>query len=130
VDYSQKSSSLGEFRTQAKICVDKWRIDILSAEKSSFLGVKSYEAMRKINRKYVGSGEIFDKLYRHWVVRQYMGILGSRLNSKDIEDSLLQQRLGSKLKRLPHGELLFCPVPLTDFRNRTKRLVEALGGDQ
>jgi len=103
-----------------------WQIEVLNAEKSAFLGMKSYEAMKKIKRMHVSSGEIFSRLYHHWVVKHYMHILGSRLSSKDIEDSLLQEKLGNKLTTLPYGELLFCPVPLIDFKNRAKRLVKAV----
>lgn len=124
---SQTSTSLDEFRAQVQSRVAEWQMDTLRAAKTAFLGVKSYEAMRRIGRKHVSSGEIFGELHRDPTALHYMRVLGRRLGSEDIEDSLVKENLGVRLATLPHGnEELFCPVSLTDYANRAKRLVQAV----
>jgi len=119
------SDSLDEFRAAARASVDKWKLNVLRDEKRAFLGMKAYEALKQTSGGVLGISEIFGKLYRHPMVADYMRALGAKLSSQDIEGSLIRERLGGRLTFVPYGnEPLFCPVPLLDYVNRAKRLVE------
>jgi len=97
----------------------------LQTERITFVGVKSYETIRRIGRRFVSSGEIFQSLRGDPAVEGYVAISGGeRLGSNEIEQGLLQLSLGYPLGKTPQGEALFSPVPLTDFKNREKRLVK------
>lgn len=119
------SDSLDEFRAAARVSVDKWKVNVLRDEKSAFLGMKAYEALKQTSGGFLGISEIFGKLYRHPMVAHYMRALGVKLSSQDIEGSLIRERLGGTLTSVPYGnEPLFCPVPLPDYVNRAKRIIQ------
>jgi len=109
--------------------MDKWRNVVLRAEKSASLGIRAYEAayeaMTETGRKHVAASEIFDRLYCHPVVRDYMRALGTRLSSEDIERSLIRENLTKRLTVIRYGdEVLLRPVPLLDYVNRAKRIIQ------
>lgn len=120
------SSTIEDFLRRSDDSISRWQEEVLELEKTVFLGVKSYEAMRKIGRKSVGVSEIFQKLRWHPTVKHYIRIMGGRLTSHEIEESLLSESLGYQAGRTYDGELLFCPVPLIEFQSRAGRLVRTV----
>ena len=80
--------------------------------------------MKKINRAHIGASEILQKLQKHPFIRQYLKIIGGKLTSDIIEDSLISQSLASRLSRTPDGESIFGPIPYEDFKGRGLRLIE------
>ena len=120
------SSTIRDFLRNSDDSISKWQEEVLKLEKKVFFGVKSYEAMRKIGRKSVGMSEILQKLQRHPTVKHYVRIMGGRLTSHEIEESLLSESLGYQAGRTYDGELLFCPVPLIEFQSRAERLVRTV----
>lgn len=126
-DCIRSSSSLREFRKSVPESITTWQKDVLKMEKSSFTGVKSYEAMRKIGRTYIGLSEILKKLQNHPFVQQYFNIIGDKIGIKIIRDSLVQQSFASKSGRtITDDEELFEPVPKTDFVGRSKRIIDVV----
>lgn len=125
------SSSLDNFHRAVDDVVINWQKEVLRIEKSAFIGVKSYEAMRKTNRTHVGTSEILKKLQRNQTVNKYLKVIDEKLSVGSIEDCLIQQSLASQLSTTYEGEKIFSPVPFTDFRERGLRLiatVEAING--
>ena len=118
------SSSLRDYRKSVSELVTEWQKDVFRQEKSVFVGVKSYEAMKKINRTHVGASEILQRLQKHPFIRQYLKIIGGKLTSDIIEDSLIQQSLASRLSLTYDGEPIFGPIPYEDFKGRGLRLIE------
>lgn len=122
----KNSSSIKDSSESVDESISKWRANVLKLEKSAFIGVKAYEAMRKIGRAYIGVSEILQKLQKHWVVNQYFNIIGDKISSDIIEDSLVQQSLASRLISTYDGEELFEPIPHADFKGRGLRLIDAV----
>jgi len=123
------SSSLEDFRNTLDEESKTWQKEVLKQEKDTFIGVKSYEAMKKINRPAVVVGEIFDSLLKHPFVGQYLNIVGEKLSSCDIEKILVNESLGCRAGRTIQTDepLLEC-VPCTDFKGRGLRLIRAVEG--
>ena len=122
----RESSSLGDYRKSVDNMLTEWQKDVFRQEKSVFVGVKSYEAMKKINRTHVGASEILQRLERHSIIKQYMKIIGDKLSFDIIEGSLIQQSLASRLSLTYEGEPIFEPIPYEDFKGRGLRLIEEL----
>lgn len=126
-DCIKSTSSMDEFRKSMEENMSSWQTEVLKLEKSSFVGVKSYEAMRKIGRTYIGASEIVRRLQKHPVVNHYFKLMGDRIGNKIIRDSLIQESLASILSRtLADDEELFEPVPQIDFRGRCQRFIDAV----
>lgn len=125
-DSIRKTSSLDDFRSAVDSLLTNWQKGVLKVEKSAFVGVKSYEAMRKINRTHIGTSEILQKLERHPTVKKYLKISGDELSCDIIADGLIQQSLAFQLSPTYEGEKLFSPVPFTDFRERGLRLIKTV----
>jgi hypothetical protein len=105
----------------------KWQISVLNSEKSVFIGLKSYEAMRRIGRNAVGVSEILQRLQKHPNVAQYLNIIGTKLTVAEIENDLLKQSLArSAGKTITDNETLFEAVPCSDFKGRGLRFIEAV----
>lgn len=119
-------SSISDFRKYVDDSIAKWQKDVLKLEKDAFIGVKSYEAMKRIGRKAIGVGEIFGELQKHPTVTQYLDIISDKLLVDDIEKSLLQQSLAARLSPTYDGEELFQPVPSVDFKGRGLRLIKVV----
>jgi hypothetical protein len=100
----KRSSTIEDFLKRLGDSTSGWQQEVLKLEKTVFLGVKSYEAMRKIGRKSVGVSEIFQKLQWHPTVKHYIRIMGGRLTSHEIEESLLSESLGYQAGRTYDGE--------------------------
>lgn len=122
------SSSIRKFHEYSNDAISRWQTDVLRLEKTAFIGVKSYEAMRKIGGKHIGTSEILSKLQTHPYVTQYLKIIGERIQPNHIEESLVQQSLASQVGKTLQGEELFCPVPSVDFTGRQEKLIKAVEG--
>ena len=120
------STSIRKFHEASRDAISRWQKEILSLEKGAFIGVKSYEAMRKIGRNHIGTSEILCRLQRHPYVIQYLKIIGEKIHPMHIERSLIQQSLASQVGKTLEGEELFCPVPSTDFAGRQIKLTTAV----
>jgi hypothetical protein len=125
-DCIRTSSSLDDFRNAEDNLLKNWQKDVLKVEKNAFLGVKSYEAMRRISRTHIGASEILRRLQRHRTLNKYLKIIGEKLSLDIIEESLIQQSLASQLSPTYDGERLFSPVLFTDFKERELRLIKAV----
>lgn len=125
-DCIRDSSSVRDFSESVDSSITRWQKDVLKLEKNAFIGVKSYEVMRKIGRTYIGMSEILQKLQRHPIVNQYFNIIGEKIRSDTIEDSLIQQSFASRLTPTYEGEELFEPVPSVDFKGRGLRLIDTV----
>jgi len=126
-EYLSGSASLEDFRRTSEDEVRNWQKEVLRLEKSAFIGVKSYEAMRKIPRAAVAESEILQSLLRHPFVGQYLNILGEKLRVGEIEKVLVGQNLGYRAGRTIQTDepILEC-VPCVDFKGRALRLVKAV----
>lgn len=120
------SATVEEFRKDLAARVGTWQKDVMEREKGAFIGVKSYEAMRKIPRQVVSVSEIAERLIRHPSVCQYLKIIGEKLDIRDIETCLVGQSLGCRAGRIQTGEALFECVPVVDFKYRSSTLVGAV----
>lgn len=122
----RNSSSLIDFSKSVDSSITRWQKDVLKLEKNTFIGVKSYKAMRQIGRIHIGTSEILQKLQKHTIVKQYLNIIGEKISSKTIEDSLVQQSFASRLIPTYEGEEVFEPVPCVDFKGRSLRLIDTV----
>jgi hypothetical protein len=120
------SSSLADFRGSANDAMAQWQKDVLRLEKSVFIGVKSYEAMRRIGRQHIGATEILQRLQRHPVVNQYFKLIGDKVGADAIADALITHSFAARLGATYEDEQLFQPVPGVDFRQRSLRLIRAV----
>lgn len=129
-DSIKKSSSIDDFSKRVNDDITKWQNDVLTLEKTTFIGIKSYEIMREIGRNqarnHAGVSEIFQRLQNSSVVKQYFDTIGDKIGMDIIRDSLIQQSLASKLTFTYEGEELFEPVPYVDFKGRSLRLIKAV----
>jgi hypothetical protein len=125
-DYLNGSTSLEDFRRTLEDGVRNWQKEVLRLEKSAFIGVKSYEAMRKIPRAAVAESEILQSLLKQPFVGQYLNIIGEKLSVGEIEKVLVGQNLGCLIEKTLKGEPLFERVPCMDFKGRALRLVRAV----
>lgn len=123
-EHIKKEQSLTDFRSAMDQLLTEWQKEVLKVEKSAIIGVKSYEAMRKIERKHIGISEILAKLQKHRVIKRYLNITGDVLTVSLIEDSLIQQSLAFLLSQTFNGEKIFTPVALIDFKERGLRLID------
>jgi len=120
------SSSLADFRRSVNDAITQWQKDILRLEKDVFIGVKSYEVMRKIGRQHIGATEILDRLQKHPVVNQYFKLIGDKVGTDMIADALVSHSFAAKLTATYDDEQVFQPVPSVDFRQRSLRLIRAV----
>jgi len=126
VDCFKTTASLGAFRTSMDELLTKWQIEVLTNERNAVIGIKSYEAMVKINRKHIGTGEIFDKLQNHPTVGRYLSLIREQISIKIVEESLIQQSLAYELSQTYDRERVLSPVPFVDFKKRGLRLIKAV----
>jgi len=128
VECCQSSNSLEEFLTHADYRISGWQKDVLKVEKKTFLAVRSYWYMRRIGGTHVGIGEVFQRLERDPVTKEYIKLAGAELRSEALERNVLEQGLGCPAGRTLPGEMLLCPVPLVDFEDREARIIRAVEG--
>lgn len=121
----KNSSSLIDFSKLVDSAITGWQKDMLKLEKNAFIGVKSYEMMRKIGRSHIGISEILQKLQKHPIVKQYLNIIGENISIETIEDSLVQQSFARLIPTIIE-EKLFSPVPCVDFKGRSLRLIDTV----
>ena len=127
-DCIRSSTSLPDYQDSVRDSLTRWQKDVLSSEKSVFIGLKSYEAMCKIGRNAIGVSEILQRLQKHPLVGQYLNIIGKKLTVNEIENDLVTQSLAYSAGRtIQHHETLFEPVPYADYKGRGHRLIEAMG---
>jgi hypothetical protein len=127
-DLFRTTSTLDEFRREMNRTVMDWQKDTLRIEKTAFIGIKSYEAMRNIKRTHIGTSEILSKLQEDPIVEKYLGLIAEKIEPDIIEESLVQQGLAYKLQKTFEGEKLLGPVPFIDFKNKWLRLIESVEG--
>lgn len=123
---SRESSSLQDFLDNTDRCISTWQEDVLKKEKKVFIGIISYEAMRKIGRKSIGISEILGELQTNPRVTRYLEIIHDELGTPIIERSLLSGSFGVFIGRDYTQEEHFCPVPLIEFKSRAKKIINAL----
>jgi len=125
--YVTRSVTVQEFRTGLEDKVLGWQKDVMRREKGAFIGVKAYEAMKRIRRPAVAVSEIFESLIRHPFVGQYLKIIGEKVNVAEIETILVEQSLGCCAGRtLQTGECLIERVPAVDFKHRGSILIRVV----
>ncbi len=125
-EHIRDSSSFDDFQKAVDSLITSWQREVLQVEKSAVIGVKSYDAMRRINRTHIGVSEIFQILQTNKTINKYFKVIGDKLSFDIIEESLIQQSLASQLSPTYEGEKLFSPVPFADFRERELRLIKAV----
>lgn len=123
-DCIKGSASLTDFQKDAESLLTTWQKDVLRVEKNAFIGVKSYEAICKTGRKSVSAGEILGMLLDNPIVKQYFDIIHDKPLISCIEKSLIEQSFGVLVGKTIRNESLFEPVSSTDFKCRSKKLIE------
>jgi hypothetical protein len=118
------SSSLTAFSKSVNNSITGWKKDILNIEKNAFIGVKSYEVLRKIGRNQISASEILHELQKHPIVKQYLKIIDEKISIKIIENSLVQQSFARLIPGF--NEEFFSPVPCEDFKRGGLRLIDAV----
>lgn len=125
-DCIKDSSSLKAFSKSVDSSITEWQKEVFILEKNAFIGIKSYEVMRKIGKNYISTSEILQKLQKHTIVKQYLNIIDDNISIKAIEDSLVQQSFAARLATTYYGEGLFDTLPYEDFKSRGLRLIDAV----
>jgi len=125
-EYIKESSTLPEFHKRCEEGIEVWQKEVLKQEKDAFIGIKSYETIRKTNRPAVSVGEIFENLLKDSLVEEYLTLLGETVDIREIETILKQQSLAHIAGRTIQDELLFECVPYVDFKGRALRVIKAV----
>jgi hypothetical protein len=121
------SSSLSNFRIILNEELKNWQKQVLKREKRAFIGIKSYETMRKNPRSAVAVSEILQELLKHPFVGQYFKILKEELDPSEIEKALIEESLCCYAgKTIQTDEFLFECIPCTDFKGRGLRFINAI----
>lgn len=119
------STSFDKFRGELNESISKWQKDVLKVGKSTFIGIKSYRAMCQIRRTNISAGEIFRRLLKDRIVKEYFDIINDKLSISDIERSIIDQGLAVSVgQTVSDDQSLFEPVHKIDFRARGERLVK------
>jgi hypothetical protein len=121
-----RSSSLANFQQTLEGELNAWQKKVLEIEKNAVVGVRSYEAMRKIDRKHISTGEILQKLERNPTLLKYLKLIENKISLNMIEDSVIQHSLAYRLTSTYEDERLLGPVPFVDFKERKLRLIKAV----
>lgn len=124
-DCCAKSEHKDDFLNHAVANVTAWQNELLKKEKTTFLGIKSYHAMRRIGN-VAATSEILQQLYGDSIVERYYRTLDATLNPSDIEASLEQEKLGYCAGRILTGEPLYAPVPILDVKGRARLFIKEL----
>jgi hypothetical protein len=119
--YSQRDLLMGSRQT-----ISRWQRRVLKKEKNYFVGLKSYETIKRIGRNIVGASEILKHLYRHPFVGQYFNLIDGRISMDEIEQSLVSNSLATIQSVTYDGEKFFEPIPSVDFKNSKLRLIGAV----
>jgi len=121
------SSNENDFSRMAVAATGNWQKSVLRLELATALALKSYSAMVKLGRGYVGAGEILAELTIDPSLQAYLEKVEGRLDTGEIERSLVQESLGKVLVRDPRqDEAILCPVPVLDFKGRCQRRLQAV----
>lgn len=107
-------------------CTETWKANILRQEIIAFVGVKSYEAMQRIGRKFIGTSEILYRLQKNRIVRQYLNIAHEKIDSDMVRMGLLLGGLACRGTPSSDGEEFYESVSVADFTEREKKLIEAV----
>ena len=124
VETFKTSASLATFKKGIKRCMTNWETDLLRQERTAYFGLKSYEAMRAVGRRTVGTADIMRNLKRDKDFERYYKVLGGGDLTQYIRDGLVSERL-AKVIATP-DEDLFCCVECCDFKSRGLRLIKAV----
>lgn len=125
----KESPSLDNYYKSSEELLTEWQESILKREKYVFIGIKSYKAMRIIEkesrRKSMVANEIFKKLQNHPFVTQYLKIAHDKLLGETIENSILQGGFAREAGHIiSSDEKIFEPVSYEDFKGRELRLIK------
>ena len=128
----RESTSFGKFRGNLNQGISEWQKDVHKAGKMTFIGVKSYEAICKAvyqkGRANLSVGEIFRRLLKDPIVKDYFEIIDDKPLISYIEQSLVDQGLGVVVGESSQTEPLFEPVHSADFKGRGLRLIKTVEG--
>ena len=124
VDVIRDSSTFEKMRDEITRRISEWREGVFKREKTAFFGLRSYEAMKRVGRRTVGTSEILLNLHEDRKLKEYMSILGGGEMATYIREGLLSERLAYCI-RTP-DEDMFCMVNKTDFKSRGMRLINAV----
>jgi hypothetical protein len=119
------STSLKEFRYDLNRSISNWQKDILKAGKSLFIGFRAYKVMCQINRTNISVGEIYRRLLKDSIVREFFKVIDNKLSILDIEKSIIDHGfaiiVGHTIK---DDEPLFESVHSIDFKAKEERLIK------
>lgn len=124
-DCPRETSSLQDYGNLVDRRVKEWEEKLLKREKTSFVALKSYQAMRRIGRFSVSTGEILQQLQGDRSVDRYFRKLQAKIRLADIEESLISENLGYAGQKI-RGERMFSPVSPADFKGRAERMIAAV----
>jgi hypothetical protein len=118
-----RPQAIGDFLKNLEVGITTWQKDVLATERRCFVGIKSYEVIRKIGRPSVHTSEILKKLQRHPIVNRYVNIIGEKIAPQMISEALLSESLAVVVGKLPNGEEDFYPISIQDFKHRINRII-------
>jgi len=122
IDSLESCPDLQSYNQNVNLIISNWEKRILEAERTVYIGLKAYRAMKDIGRRFIGEGEVFRKLLKHPFVKQYLNIINQDLAPYVITESLLKEGLAVR-KRICMDSILF-RVPPEDFQKREQMILE------
>jgi len=126
----RESTSFRRFRDNIDQYISEWQKDIHKTGKIPFLGVRSYEtickAVHQKGRANLSTGEIYRKLLKDPIVKDYFEVIGDKPLISYVEKSLIDQGLGVVVGTTSQNEPLFEPVHIADFKRRVLRLIKTV----
>lgn len=118
------STDKDDFLQRLAEAIKHWKNEVLYKEQRVFVGARSYRSLYKL-RGFGSLSEILSELYGDSIVMEFFTHLGRRLETKDIETSLEEERLAYKAQKVP-GDIIYVPVPFRDVEGRAKVLIKEL----
>jgi hypothetical protein len=127
----QKSSCLTDFRSRKQARVAEWQKDVLNNEKSIFLGIKAYQAIRQMGKRAAAEVDILGILQQDAAVQRYEELVGKLFTLDDIGNSLVSQNLASCVSEELYQDRFISVIPVPDYKataNRIQRALEEING--
>jgi hypothetical protein len=126
----RESTSFRRFRDNIGQYISEWQKEIHKTGKIPFMGVRSYETICKVvhqkGRANLSVGEIYRKLLKDPIVKDYFEVIGDKPLISYVEQGLIDQGLGVVIGTTSQNEPLFEPVHIADFKRRGLRLIKAV----
>jgi hypothetical protein len=119
----RNSGDLDEYRILLQNHIIEWKKELFRREANTIIGLKSYEAMKKMNRKQVGESEILQELEKSDDVKQYLAVIGKQITPTLIEESLVTQSLTAGITKTWDGEKFFHPIPYIEYKHRACNII-------